>query len=52
MPMNKGAQNFFRAVGLMPKFDVSKRSMQTNLVSRDAAGSTIYARYNVQLESA
>ena len=34
------------------KFDVSKRSMQTNLVSRDAAGTTIYARYNVQLESA
>ena len=33
------------------KFDVTKRSIQTNLVSRDAAGTTIYARYNVQLES-
>ena len=33
------------------KFDVSKRSMQTNLASRDAAGTTVYARYNVQLES-
>ena len=33
------------------KFDVTKRSMQTNLASRDAAGTTVYARYNVQLES-
>ena len=28
------------------KLDVTKRSMQTNLASRDAAGTTIYARYN------
>jgi len=33
------------------KFDVTKRSMQTNLASRDAAGTTVYARYNVLLES-
>ena len=33
------------------KFDVTKRSIQTNLVSRDAAGTAVYARYNVQLES-